>query len=64
MKFNVSKITIQSQWSGKGAAADVAWYMGPTAIVSEILQKLTAIFGTVASFNVLMQNFTRLPREP
>ena len=40
----------------KGAAADMAWYMGPTASVTEILQKLTVIFGTVASFNVLMQN--------
>ena len=29
--------------------------MGPTASVTEILQKLTVIFGTVASFDVLMQ---------
>ena len=41
----------------KGAAADMARYMGPTASVSIILQKLTVIFGTVASFDVLMQNF-------
>ena len=27
----------------KGAAADMAWYMGPTASVSDILQKLTVI---------------------
>ena len=40
----------------EGLAADMAQYMGPTASVSEILQKLTVIFGTVASFNVLMQN--------
>ena len=44
----------------KGAAADMAWYMGPTASVIEILQKLTVIFGTVASFNVLMQNFYKV----
>ena len=44
----------------KGAAADMAWYMGPTASVSEILQKLTVIFGTVASFDVLMQNFYKV----
>ena len=44
----------------KGAAADMAHYMGPTASVSEILQKLTVIFGTVASFDVLMQNFYRV----
>ena len=41
----------------KGAAADMVRYMGPTAGVSDILQKLMVIFGMVASFNVLMQNF-------
>ena len=40
----------------------MAQYMGPTASASEILQKLTVIFGIVASFDVLMQIFTRLPR--
>ena len=39
----------------KGAAADMAWYMGPTTIMAHILQKLTEIFGTVALFDVLMQ---------
>ena len=41
----------------KGAVGDMVWYMGPTASVTEILQKLTVIFSTVASFNVLVQNF-------
>ena len=40
----------------KGAAADMARYMGPTAGVSEILEKLSVIFGMVTSFDVLMQN--------
>ena len=44
----------------KGAAADMACYMGPTASVSEILEKLSVIFGTVASFDVLMQNFYKI----
>ena len=44
----------------KGAAVDMAWYMGPTANVWEILQKLIVIFGTVALFNVLMQNFYKV----
>ena len=44
----------------KGVAADMAWYMGPTASVSDILQKLLVIFGTVASFDVLMQNFYKI----
>ena len=47
-------------WSLKGAAADMARYMGPTASVSEILEKLSVIFGTVASFDVLMQNFYKI----
>ena len=44
----------------KGAAADMAHYMGPTASVSNILEKLSVIFGTVASFDVLMQNFYKI----
>ena len=44
----------------KGAAADMVCYMGPTAGVSEILEKLSVIFGTIASFDVLMQNFYKI----
>ena len=44
----------------KGAAADMAHYMGPTAGVYDILEKLSVIFGTVASFDVLMQNFYKI----
>ena len=44
----------------KGAVADMAWYMGPTASVSDILDKLTVIFRTVALFDVLMQNFYKV----
>ena len=44
----------------KEAAADMARYMGPTASVSDILEKLSIIFGTVASFDVLMQNFYKI----
>ena len=46
--------------SFKGAVAGMARYMGPTASVSNILQKLTVIFGTVASFDVIMQNFYKV----
>ena len=45
----------------KGAVADMVWYMGPTTSVSDILQKLSH-FGTVASFNVLMQNFYKVTK--
>ena len=44
----------------KGAAADMAWYMGPTTSMAHILQKVTIIFGTMASFDVLMQNFYKV----
>ena len=47
-------------WSLKGAVAEMAHYMGPTAGVSDILEKLSVIFGTVASFDVLMQNFYKI----
>ena len=46
--------------SFKGAAVDMTHYMGPTAGVSKILEKLSVIFGTVASFDVLMQNFYKI----
>ena len=38
----------------------MAWYLGPTTSVAHILQKMTIIFGTMASFNVLMQNFYKV----
>ena len=44
----------------KGAVADIAHYMGPTTGVSNILEKLSVIFGTVASFDVLMQNVYKI----
>ena len=47
-------------WSLRGAAADMARYMGPTASVSKILEKLSVIFGTVVSFDILMQNFYKI----
>ena len=40
--------------------ADTARYMGPTASTDYILHKLTVIFCTVASFDVLMQNFCKV----
>ena len=40
--------------------ADIAQYMGPTASLTHTLQKLAVIFGTVASFDILMQNFYKV----
>ena len=47
----------------KGTAADMARYMGPTASVSNILEKLLVIFGTITSFDELMQNFYKITQE-
>ena len=44
----------------KGAVADMAQYMGPTASVREILQKLMVIFRMVVSFDVLIQTFYKV----
>ena len=44
----------------KEAAVDMAWCMGATASVAHILRKLSVIFGTVAFFDVLMQNFYKV----
>ena len=44
----------------KGAVADMVQYMGPTTSVAHILWKHFIIFGTVASFDVLMQNFYKV----
>ena len=53
----VRESIMQSLW---GAVADMAFYMGPTASVSEILEKLSVIFCTVVSFDILMQNFYKI----
>ena len=47
----------------RGAVMDMAKQMGPTTSVAHILQKLTVIFGTVASFDVLMQNFYKVTKS-
>ena len=44
----------------KGAVVDMARYMGPSASVAHILQKIMVIFSTVASFDVLMQNLYKV----
>ena len=44
-------------WSLCRATADLVWYLGLQAPVSEIINKVEPIYGTVASFNILMQNF-------
>ena len=38
----------------------MAKYMGLTTSIDLILHRLSAIFGTVASFNVLTQNFYKV----
>ena len=40
----------------------MAQNMGPTISMAHILQKLTIIIDTMASFNVLMQNFYKVTK--
>ena len=47
----------------KGAAADIARYIGPTTSIAHILQKLTVIFGTVVSLDILMQDFYKVTQS-
>ena len=43
-----------------GAVADLGHYLGPHAPVSEIINKLELLYGTIASFHVLIQKFYKL----
>ena len=47
-------------WSLHGATADLVWYLGLQAPVSDIINKLELIYGTVAFFDILMKNFYKL----
>ena len=62
VKDHYPKVVIQESFieSMKGPVADMARYMGPTTSIDHILHKLSVIFGTVASFIVLMQNFYKV----
>ena len=40
--------------------ADPVWYLGLQSPVSEIINKLELIYGTVASFDILKQSFYKL----
>ena len=62
IKYHYAESVVQESImrSLKGAVVDMAWYMGPTAGVPGILDKLVVIFGTVALFDVLMQNFYKI----
>ena len=44
----------------KGAVADIARYVGPIVSIDHIRQKHSVIFGMVASFDVLIQNFHKV----
>ena len=62
MKDHYLELVVQESIvrSLKGVVADIARYMGPTASVSNILQKLMVIFRMVALFEILMQNFYKV----
>ena len=47
-------------WSIHGTMANLVWYLGPQALVSEIINKLELVHGTMTSFDILMQIFYKL----
>ena len=47
-------------WSLHGAVTDMAQYLGLQAPVSEIVNKLELVYGTMEFFDILIQNFYTL----
>ena len=47
-------------WSLCRAVADLVQYLSPQTLVTEIINKLELMYGTVASFDILMQNIYTL----
>ena len=47
----------------KGAAADIAHYVGPISSVYHIVKRLPATFGIVATFDILMQNIYNVSQK-
>ena len=43
----------------KGDAADMVWFLSPTSSVKAILDKLDSLYGSVSTFDVMMQGFYR-----
>ena len=57
--------TESTMWEGMvwflcRAVTDLVQYLGPQALVSEIINKLELLYGSMASFDILMQNFYEL----
>ena len=53
----LSEGTVHSLW---GAVVNLVWYVGLHAPVFQMIEKLKLMYGTIASFNILMQIFLRL----
>ena len=47
----------------KGTSANLVRYMGLQVEVQEIISTLEAVYGIVASFNVLMQSFYEICQD-
>ena len=43
----------------KGATADIMKYLGPLAMITDVLLKLDFVYGTVSSFDVLINPFIK-----
>ena len=47
-------------WSLKSDAADMVRYLGPALSVDAIMDKLDSLYGSVSTFDVMMQGFCRV----
>ena len=47
----------------RGQAADMVRYLGPTATVGDVVDKLDVIYGRIATLDVLMQDFYSLVQQ-
>ena len=56
-KSSRGKGLVHSLWR---AMADLVQYLGLHAPVSDIINKLELVYGTIATFDVLIQNFYKL----
>ena len=47
-------------WSLCRATANLVWYLGLQALVSEIINRFKLVYGTIASIDILLQNFYKV----
>ena len=59
-KYHRGNIEGEKVWSLCRVMANLAWYLGLPAPVPEIIKKIELVYGTLASFYILLQTFYNL----